>query len=500
MALNPPYLLGLDIGTSGLKAVLVDLDGHAVGEALREYMPDTPRPGWAEQDPEVWLRAAVDAAAEVVGRAGVAAGDVVSIGFSGQMHSTVCLNAGLRPVRPAILWLDTRAAAQAESAPARFGAERLASWIGNPVMVGVTLASLLWLQENEPDTWARIQHVMLAKDYVRLRLTGELATDYSDASATDSFDVGGRTWCAGLLDAAGIPAGWLPPVIGAGDVAGRLRPDMAAAMGLKAGIPVACGAGDQEAQAVGNGIIRPGLLSCTIGTGGQLFAPIEDYRPDPGVRLHTFCHATPGQWHWLAATLTAGMSLRWLRDAVLEGRYGYAEIAGAAATVEPGAEGLIFLPYLAGERTPHLDPFARGVFYGLTLRHTWRHMARAVMEGVVLSLLDGLDVMRGLGGDIHQVVAAGGGARHPLWLQLQAAIFGVDIVTTESREASALGAALLGGVAAGQYPDVMAASERAARWSDTVIHPDPAEVARYREIGACYRSLYPALVGEFRKS
>ena len=507
---SEPYLLGIDVGTSGLKCVLVDLNGRVVAQALQEYAPDSPAPGAAEQDPDTWLQAAGHAVRRVLAGAGIgqvgaarvvshptARGEVVAIGFSGQMHSAVFLDGQGDVVRPAILWFDTRAAGVVRELQERLGSAQLGAWTGNPVMTGVTLASLLWLRANEPQNWARVAHVLLAKDYVRYRLTGEVLTDYSDASATAMLDTGRRTWSADLLQANGIPQHWLPALAGSTEVAGHLDRTLAESWGLRPGLPVVCGAGDQEAQAVGNGIIRPGLLSSTIGTGGQLFTPIDSYRHDPALRLHTFCHAVPGLWHWMAATLTAGMALRWLRDQLFEGRYSYDDLAAGAAGIPPGAEGLLFLPYLAGDRTPHLDPLARGVFFGLTLRHTWRHLVRAVMEGVVFSLLDGLRLMRDLGGSIHQAVASGGGARHPLWLQLQADIFDVDIIRVEGQEAAAVGAALLAGTGAGLYPDVATACARAVRWSRDVVQPCPEDAARYREIGERYRSLYPALAGQF---
>ena len=424
--------------------------------------------------------------------------EVAALGFSGQMHSAVFLDGHGDVVRPAILWLDTRSAGVVRELHERFGDRQLGAWTGNPVMAGVTLASLLWLRQNEPQNWDRVAHVMLAKDYVRYRLTGEIFTDYSDASATAMLDTARRTWSDDLLHANAVPLRLLPALAGSAEMAGHLEKSFAESWGLRPGLPVVCGAGDQEAQAVGNGIIRPGLLSSTIGTGGQLFTPIASYRHDPDLRLHTFCHAVPGLWHWMAATLTAGMSLRWLRDQVFEGRYSYAGLAAAAESVPPGAEGLLFLPYLAGDRTPHLDPLARGVFFGLTLRHTWRHMARAVMEGVVFSLLDGLRLMRDLGGSVSQAVASGGGARHRLWLQLQADIFDVDIISAENQEAAALGAALLAGVGAGLYADEAAACARAVRWSGDVVRPRPEAAARYRELGERYRALYPTLAGQFR--
>jgi xylulokinase len=497
MSATDRCLLGIDIGTSGLKCVLVDTNGLVLGSAFRAYAPDTPRPGWAEQDPEVWVEAALSAVREVVDRARDSRASIAGLGFSGQMHSTVCLDKDGRCLRPAMLWLDHRSAAQVVALRERIGTAQLAEWIGNPIMPGFMLASLLWLKECEPDTWDRLAHVLLPKDYVRYRLTGELNTDYSDASSTALLNVRQRAWCSELLDVAGIPADILPPLRESSDLIGQLTPQMAEVMHVSSGLPVVCGAGDQEAQAIGNGLIRSGLVSCTIGTGGQLFTPIDRYQFDPQLRLHTFCHAVPGQWHWEAATLAAGLSLRWLRDDVLGGRYTYQEMADAAATIEPGTEGLLYLPYLAGERTPHMDPAAKGVFCGLTLRHTWKHLTRAVMEGVVFSLRDGLELMQAMGLSIERIIASGGGTQHPLWLQLQADILGAEVVRTETQEAAALGAALLASVGVGVYADFNTACESAVRYSRGVYEPRPTIAARYREQAATYRKLYPALAPIF---
>ena len=341
MSVRNGCLLGIDIGTSGLKCVLVDGDGQVQDQAFRAYAPSTPRPGWAEQDPEIWVDAALSAVSEIVERAGVSRASIAGLGFSGQMHSTVCLDKDGRCLRPAILWLDHRSVAQVAALREQIGTPQLAEWIGNPIMPGFMLASLLWLKESEPATWDRLAHVLLPKDYVRFRLTGEFGTEYSDASSTGLLNVRQRAWCSELLRAAEIPVDILPPLYESTDPIGQLTPRMAEAMNLSSGLPVVCGAGDQEAQAIGNGLIRSGLVSCTIGTGGQLFTPIDQYQFDPQLRLHTFCHAVPGQWHWEAATLAAGLSLRWLRDEVLAGHYTYQEMADAAATIEPGAEGLV---------------------------------------------------------------------------------------------------------------------------------------------------------------
>jgi xylulokinase len=491
-----PYLLGIDLGTSGLKCVLIDRVGQVVANAYREYMPQTPRPGWVEQPPDEWLQAAISAVREVVASTRVEPASIAGLGLSGQMHSTVLLDRERRCLRPAILWLDQRSLPQVDGLHERFEAKQLAAWLGNPVMPGFTVASLLWLKDAEPEVWHTSAQVLLPKDYVRLRLTGELATDYSDASATGLFDVEHRAWSAEWLHHLDIPIELLPPLRLSTDVVGRLLPDMAQAMGLSAGLPVVCGAGDQAAQAVGNRVIEPGQLSSTIGTGGQLLAPINRYRCDEQLRLHTFCHAVPELWHWEAATLTAGMSLRWLRDEVLEGRHSYQELADAATTVEPGAEDLIFLPYLSGERTPHMDPSARGVFHGLTLRHTWREMARAVMEGVVFALKDGLDLMRDLGLGVARTTASGGGVKHPLWLQLQADVFGVEVTTTQTGDAAAFGAALLAGAGVGVYESIAAACHQAVKPGDRVYQPRPGATAHYQTVVERYRQLYRECFGQ----
>ena len=495
MAAKRPCFLGIDIGTSGLKSVLVSADdGELLAASLYEYRPLVLEPGGAEQEPETWVDAAVATVRHLIA---TEPADILGIGLSGQMHSTVTLDAQGEAVRPAILWLDRRGAPQAASLHEVFGESQLARWTGNPVMPGLTLISLLWMREHEPERWGRVARVLLAKDYLRYRLTGTLATDCSDASASGMLCTGRRAWCMELMTALNLPATILPPLYESTQVVGTLRRDMATRMSLATGIPVVCGAGDQAAQAIGNGIIRPGTVSSTIGTGGQLFAVADRYHPDPHLRLHTFCHAAPGRWHWLAATLTAGLSLRWLRDQVLGGNRDYAELADAAATIEPGAEGLIFLPHLAGERTPHMNPHARGVFIGLTLHHTWRHMVRAVMEGVLFSLTDGMKLIHQMG-EVRHIVASGGGTRHPLWLQLQADTYGRPVVRTETREAAALGAALLAGVGTGFYPNLETACQVAVRWSDEVFTPRPTVHALYQELGSRYRALYRVLTPHFK--
>lgn len=490
------YLLGIDLGTSGAKALIMDADGHVLGMGRYEYGMATPRPGWAEQDPKTWLQATAGSIREAMARAGISPDGVAAIGLSGQMHTTVCLDRHGDVLRPAITWADQRSKPQVEEVYQRLGKAQLARWAQNPLATGFTLATLLWLQENEPGVYARLGHVILPKDYVRYYLTGEIATEATDASGTLLMDVVAGTWNAELLDTCGIDPRVLPAIGSSSALAGVLRGEAALALGLRTGIPVVYGSADQPAQAVGNGIVRPGILSSTIGTGGQLFAPSVTPAYDPDLRLHTFVHAVPGLWYIMAASLSAGLSFSWLRK-ILEAE-SYGVLADAAAQVEPGADGLFFLPYLAGERTPHMDPAARGVFAGLTLRHERAHLARAVMEGVVFGLRQGLELIEALGVPVEAVIASGGGTRHPLWLQLQADIFGRDIRQTCTEEAAAFGAALVAGVGAGVYADAGAACTRAVRLSDLVIHPDADRAHTYDGLYRQFTGLYPALRQHFQ--
>ncbi len=490
------YMLGLDIGTSGAKAAIVDTAGNVLGVGRREYGLVTPQPGWAEQDPAIWLDAAVSTTRDALAQSAIRSQDIAAIGLSGQMHTTVCLDRHGAPLRPAITWADQRTGPQVQEVYRRLGRERLARWTQNPLATGFTLANLLWLQENEPATYAAIAHVLLPKDYLRYYLTGEIGTEATDASGTSLLDVAAGTWNGELLEVFGINPAILPPIQQSAAVAGTLRRDVASVLGLRANIPVAYGSADQPAQAVGNGIIQPGVLSSTIGTGGQLLAPGARPAYDPELRLHTFCHAVPDLWYNLAAILTAGLSFSWLRRVLRADSY--AALADEAAGIAPGADGLFFLPHLAGERTPHMNPAARGVFFGLTLRHDRAHLARAVMEGVVFSLRQGLELIKSLGVPVNRVVASGGGTRHPLWLRLQGDIYNEAVYQTRTEEAAAFGAALLGGVAAGLFASVDDACAATVSMSDVVAEPDPANVTLYDELYHQYTQLYPALSAQFR--
>lgn len=485
-------LMGVDLGTSSTKAVIVDHNGQLKALATQEYSFDTPHPGWAEQDPDVWLDAALRTMRQALSEANVAADEIEAIGLSGQMHGTVCLSGDGQPVRPAIIWADQRTRKQVQRVEREIGKRRLAEWTANPLATGFMLATWLWLQENEPETMRDTARLLLPKDYVRYRLTGELGTEPSDASSTLLFDTVRQCWSRPLLDALGINANLLPPVRGSAEIAGGLDAEMAALCGLPSGTPVVLGGSDQSMQALGNGVVEPGVLSCTIGTGGQLLAPTRDPVFDPDLRLHLFCHAMPNTWYLMGAILSAGLSLKWLRDRIF-GDEPYQAMAQAASDIPPGAEGLFFLPYLAGERTPHMDPEAQGAFVGLTLRHHRGHLVRAVMEGVVLALRDGFELMLQLGIPVVRVVASGGGTRHPLWLQLQADILNRPIYQTQTEEAAAVGAALLAGVGTQLFADAWEACRRSVRWRTAVVQPNPENVARYDAAFLTYRRLYPAL-------
>jgi xylulokinase len=482
-------LLGIDLGTSSVKALLIDLDGRVLGSGSQEYAIDIPHPGWAEQEPRVWVEACAGAVRQALAAGGAPTAAVRAIGLSGQMHGLVCVDGAGRPVRPAIIWADQRSAAQVQRIYQQIGAEQIGRWTGNPVATGFWLPSWLWLAENEPESAGRTRHLLLPKDYLRLALTGALGVEVSDASSTLLFDTAGRRWSEDLAHAFGIDLGLLIPPHDSVEIAGGLAEAIANQLGLAPGIPVIYGGSDQAMAALGQGITRRGQLACAISTGGQMVAPLERFVYDRELRMHTFCHVLPGRWYLEAATLSAGLALRWLRDQVFVGA-SYGELADLAAET-PGADGVFFLPHLAGERTPYMDPGSKAGFWGLTLRHTRGHMVRAVMEGVVYSLRACLDLILGLGVPVEQVVAGGGGTRHPLWLRLMADIFDRPVLRTGTVEASAVGAALLAGVGAGIYPDTAAACQRIVPTSGEVVYPDPARAEAYRRSYQVYQRLYP---------
>ncbi len=476
--MTQPILLGIDIGTSGAKAAAVKRGGKLLAWAGQEYPILTPQPGWAEQDPATWLAAVMYCVRDVIRQAGIEPRQVAGVGLTGQMHSLVCLDARGEPLRPAIIWADQRSAGQVRALEEILGRQHLAEWIGNPLAVGFMLASWRWLVENEPGTAAAARWLLLPKDYVRYRLTGMIGTEPSDASSTALFDPHQRNWSAPVLQAAGLTMERLPQVFPSGSAAGGLLPEIARACGLVAGTPVIFGASDVSAQALAQGIIEPGMVSCTIGTGGQLVAPLSTPRHDPELRAHLFCHCVPDTWHQQAAILTAGLSLRWLRDHVFPGT-NYNGLADAASRAESALDGLYFLPFLAGERTPYMNPALRAGFIGLGLRHGQANLVRAVMEGVVFALRQGLDLMQSLGTPVERLVATGGATRHPLWLQLEADIFNRPIYTATAEEATARGAALLAGIGAGLYADAHDAVAKAVAEAQPGALPDPERAQRY---------------------
>ena len=467
--------VGLDVGTSGVKAVAVSPTGEVLARAEEEYPLSTPAPGWSEQDPEDWWRAS-EAALAAVG-----AESAAGIGLSGQMHGLVALDGESEVIRPAILWNDQRTSAECEEIERRIGVERLIRLTGNRALTGFTAPKLLWLREHEPDAYARIRHVLLPKDYVRLRLTGEHATDVADASGTLLFDVAKRRWSGDVLDALEIPAEWLPEALESPEVSGR-TPN---------GTPVAAGAGDQAAGALGVGVDGPGPLSVVLGTSGVVFAALPAYEPEPEARLHVFCHAVPGTWHAMGVMLSAAGSLRWFKDAFAPGTP-YDELVAEAEGVAPGAEGVLFLPYLSGERTPHADPYARAAFTGLGLEHGRPALVRAVLEGVAYGLRDSLELLKDLGVRAETGRASGGGARSHLWLRIVASVLGLPLELTAVEEGAAFGAALLGGVAAGAFSDVHEAVEACVRPRER-IEPDEGWQRAYEAGYPRYRALYPSL-------
>ncbi|WP_028059288.1 xylulokinase [Candidatus Solirubrobacter pratensis] len=462
-------VVGIDVGTSAVKAIAVAEDGEVVARREVGYPLATPRPGWSEQSPEDWWRATEQALD------GLADDEIAGIGLSGQMHGLVTLDASDEVIRPAILWNDQRTQAECEEIESRVGLERLISLTGNRALTGFTAPKLLWLRKHEPDAYARIAHVLLPKDYVRLRLTGERAIDVADASGTLLLDVAGRRWSPDVLSALELDEAWLPEVLESPVVSGRTA----------AGIPVAAGAGDQAAGALGVGVDRPGPLSVVLGTSGVVFAALPSYEADPQARVHAFCHAVPDTWHQMGVMLSAAGSLAWLRG-VAGGEFG--ELISEAERWEPGAEGLTFLPYLTGERTPHADPDARGSFTGLSVRHDRGALVRAVLEGVACGLRDSFDLVGG--GSLGR--ASGGGARSELWLKIVASVLELPLERVAVEEGAAYGAALLGGVAGGVWSDVQEAVGACVR-THGEIEPVAEWVEPYRELMARYRALYPAI-------
>jgi xylulokinase len=490
-------VLGIDVGTGGTRAVLVDEAGAVVGSATSAHAPfASPGPAWAEQDPADWWRATQDAVRAVLGQAGHAARDIACVGLSGQMHGAVLLDGQGRVVRPALIWCDQRTAAECRWLEDTLGT-RLLELTSNPALTNFTLTKLLWVRAHERDAWSRVRHLLLPKDYVRWRLSGEHAIDVADASGTLMLDVARRRWSAEILEAVGIDAAILPAVFESPEICARVTPEAADTTGLAAGTPIVAGAGDQAAGAVGMGITGPGAVSVTIGTSGVVFAATERPVLDPRGRLHTFCHAIPGRWHVMGVTQAAGLSLRWLRDLCGLGEAGdaaYERLTDEASRIPPGADGALWAPYLMGERTPHRDSDIRAGLVGLSAAHTRGHVARAVLEGVAFSLRDSFEIFADLDVPIASVRVGGGGARSSVWRGIQAAAYGQPVETVTAEEGAAYGAAILAGVGAGWWPSVDEACERVVHAAGRTP-PDPAARAAMAEQYVRYRRLYHAFRG-----
>jgi len=490
-------LLGIDVSTTGAKALLIDDQGRVIGSATTPLTLFTPRPLWSEQDPREWWTGTVQSVRQALAQAGVPGTRVAGIGLTGQMHGLVLLDEGGEVLRPAILWNDQRTGDQCDEMRARIGKQRLVQITGNDALTGFTAPKVLWVQQNEPEIYAQARHILLPKDYVRYRLTGDFALDKADGAGTILFDLRQRTWSGEVLAALDIPPEWLPPTYEGPEVTGAISQLAAEETGLTEGTPVVGGAGDQAAQAVGVGAVEAGIIALTLGTSGVVFATTQAPLIEPQGRLHAFCHALPGHWHFMGVMLSAAGSLQWYRD-TLAPQTGFDELIDEAAGISPGSEGLLFLPYLTGERTPYPDPLARGAFVGLTVRHERAHMTRAVLEGVAFGIQDSFDLIRGAGlGEIRQVRISGGGARSPLWQQIIADVLDVELVSVNTTEGAAYGAALLAGVGAGFFEDVPAACRATIRITGGT-QPGPA-VPLYREYYPRYKALYPALAEEFKR-
>jgi len=495
------YFLGIDVGTGGARALLMDASGRVVASGTEEHQPfASPHPGWAEQDPRDWWHACGIAVKKALRKSSVGAEEIACVGFSGQMHGAVLLDSAGEVVRPALIWCDQRTEKQSRDLSEKFGTDRLIQLTCNPPLTNFTLTKLLWVRENEPQLWARVRHIMLPKDYVRFRLTGERAIDLADASGTLLLDVAKRAWSAEVLSGTGIEKSFLPALYESPDVCGKINAEGAAATGLKIGTPVVAGAGDQAAGAVGMGIVRAGVVSATIGTSGVVFAATDRPALDPRGRLHTFCHAIPGRWHVMGVTQAAGLSLRWFRDTFglssaassQTNRDPYEFLSEEAATAPPGAEGLLWAPYLMGERTPHLDPNARGALAGITPSHRRAHIVRAILEGVAFSLKDSFSIFEEMKVPVTQIRLGGGGARSRLWRQIQADVYAREVELVAGEEGAAFGAAILAAVGARHFASVDEACDAVIKVASRVA-PDPASSTLLQKNYAKFCRLYPAL-------
>lgn len=492
------YYLGIDTSTTSSKALLIDEQGNVIAVASNPHTLQTPKPLWSEQDPSEWWDAVAASIKSVLEQAGISGEQVGAVGLTGQMHGLVLLDEVGTVLRPAILWNDQRTQSQCDEIHQIIGKEKFIQITGNVALTGFTAPKILWVKENEPEVYAKAKHVLLPKDYIRLKLTGEYAMDKADGAGTVLFDLKARDWSDEVLSALDIPRAWMPRTFEGTEFTGYVNEEAASLTGLKVGTPVAAGGGDQAAGAVGVGAVEPGIVGLTVGTSGVVFATTPSALIEPEGRLHAFCHAVPGMWHFMGVMLSAAGSLQWYRDTLAPG-VSFDDLLKGAEAIPAGSEGLQFLPYLSGERTPHPDPLAKGAFIGLTLRHSRAHMTRAVLEGVAFGLKDSFTLIQNAGlGEITQVRASGGGTKGALWRQIMASVLDAELVTVNTTEGGAYGAALLAGVGAGAWDSVAEACQACIKVTGST-RPEPAESEAYRKSYAVYRELYPALKDHFAR-
>jgi xylulokinase len=490
--------LGIDTSTTSSKALLVNEKGDMLAVASSPHTLQSPHPLWSEQDPHEWWQAVSISIRSVMEKAGIDGDSISALGLTGQMHGLVLLDETGSVLRPAILWNDQRTQSQCDEIHKRIGKAKFIQITGNLALTGFTAPKLLWVAQNEPEVYKKARHVLLPKDYIRYRLTGEFAMDKADGAGTVLFDLRSRQWSNEVLAALDIPGKWMPTTYEGPEYTGKVTAEASAVTGLKAGTPVAAGGGDQAAQAVGVGAVKPGVVALTVGTSGVVFATTPTALIEPQGRLHAFCHAVPGMWHFMGVMLSAAGSLQWYHDTLAPGT-SFDDLLLEAESVPAGSDGLQFLPYLSGERTPYADPLARGAWIGLTLRHGRGHLTRAVLEGVSFGLKDSFTLIQNAGlGDIHQVRASGGGVKSALWRQILASVLEAELMTVNTTEGAAFGAALLAGVGAGAWKDVPSACDATVKITSTTL-PDQAQVEAYRKAYPYYRQLYPLLKSSFEQ-
>jgi xylulokinase len=494
-------MLGLDIGTSGVKGILIDEKGEMIAVTTANYPLSTPKPNWVEQDPADWWNATVDVIKKITSHPEVSPQRIAGVGLSGQMHSLILLGKNDSVLRPAILWSDTRTDEECMEINQSIGLDVLRRSVANPAIEGFTLPKILWVRKHEPGVFGKIYKVLLPKDYIRFKLTGEFAMEVSDASGTLMYDVWNRKWSNEILKKVSIPVSWLPPVSESVDICGRISREVSQLTGLPIGLPVVGGGADNTCGAVGTGVINQGQVLASIGTSGVVFAPTRTVKVEEAMRVHTFCHSVPRRWYVMGVMLMAGGALRWYKDTFAQAeiekarslnRDVYDLIGADAENIQPGSEGLFFQPYLAGERTPHRSASVRAAFIGATMRHTKNHFSRAVFEGITFGMRDSLEIIRSLGIDISQIRLTGGGAKSKFWRQLQANIYGTEVALVNTTEGPAFGAALLAGAGTGVFSSIEEAVDQTIRVIER-IEPDLTLVKRYEEYYRIYSKIFPNL-------